>query len=248
MEEELSCSVSMILKNSILPDVQLQKIKEATLEDTSLQQLSSIICSGWSARRTQVPSNLEMYWNFHDELSVADGIILKGEKMLIPTRLQKDMLTCIHTGHMGVTKCIQRAKEVMFWPGMSKEIEHVVLGCDRCQEYRVSNTKEPILPGPTPDRPWDIVATDLFQWENRNYLLIVDYYSRYFERAKLEDLTSTSVINHTKSIFARHGIPTQLISDNDPQFSGVSSTLHPAYATHRLMVWLRSTCKLSNES
>eukprot|EP00731_Ephydatia_muelleri_P000593 Em0001g593a len=183
MEEELSCSVRMILKNSILPDVQLQKIKEATLEDTSLQQLSSIICSGWSARRTQVPSNLEMYWNFHDELSVADGIILKGEKMLIPTRLQKDMLTCIHTGHMGVTKCMQCAKEVMFWPGMSKEIVHVVLGCDRCHEYRVSNTKEPMLPGPTPDRPWDIVATDLFQWENRNYLLIVDYYSRYFERA-----------------------------------------------------------------
>ena len=118
-----------------------------------------------------------------------------------------------------MTKCIQRAKEVMFWPGMSKEIEHVVQGCDRCQEYRVSNTKEPMLPGPTPDRPWDIVATDLFQWENRNYLLIVDYYSRYFETEKLEDLTSTSVINHTKSIFARHGIPTQLISDNGPQFS-----------------------------
>ena len=76
-----------------------------------------------------------------------------------------------------------------------------------------------MLPGPTPDRPWDIVATDLFQWENRNYLLIVDYYSRYFETAKLEDLTSTSVINHTKSIFARHRIPTQLISDNGPQFS-----------------------------
>ena len=98
MEEELSCSVSMILKNSILPDVQLQKIKEATLEDTSLQQLSNIICSGWPARRTQVPSNLEMYWNFRDELSVADGIILKGEKLLIPTSLQKDMLTRIHTG------------------------------------------------------------------------------------------------------------------------------------------------------
>ena len=112
----------MILKNSILPDVQLQKIKEATLEDTSLQQLSNIICSGWPARRTKVPSNLEMYWNFRDELSVADGIILKGEKLLIPTSLQKDMLTRIHTGHMGVTKCIQRAKEVMFWPGMSKKL------------------------------------------------------------------------------------------------------------------------------
>ncbi|CAC5373081.1 unnamed protein product [Mytilus coruscus] len=67
----------------------------------------------------------------------------------------------------------------------------------------------------TPKLPWMTVGTDIFYWNNNNYLLIVDYYSRYFEIAKLENIR---VITHMKSVFARHGIPSKVQSFSGLQY------------------------------
>ena len=120
---------------------------------------------------------------------------------------------------MGVVKCLQRAKVGVYWPGMSKDITDMILKYETCINMRNSNAKEPMTSGPTPNRPWDILATDLFHWNKQDYVLIVDYYSHYVEFSRLDDSSNKSVINHTKSILARHGIPTQIISDNDPQYA-----------------------------
>ena len=66
---------------------------------------------------------------------------------------------------------------------------------------------------------WQKIGTDLFEWDKTTYLLIIDYYSRWIEIAKLTGLSANSVINHTKSIFARYSIPETVISDNGPQIS-----------------------------
>ena len=102
---------------------------------------------------------------------------------------------------------------------MWKQIEQTVTKCEICQEYQMLNIKEPMTMSELPSRPWQIVATDLFHFKGCDYLLIVDYYSRFFEIAKLPSTTAKSVICHTKSIFARHGIPNVIRSDNGPQFS-----------------------------
>ena len=70
-----------------------------------------------------------------------------------------------------------------------------------------------------PERPWQKVGSDLFELKDGKYLLVVDYYSRFVEIAKRTSTTSTNVITHLKSVFARHGIPQVLISDNGPQYS-----------------------------
>ena len=90
--------------------------------------------------------------------------------------------------------------------------------CPKCIKFRVQRA-EPLIPSTLPSLPWQKVGTDLFEWDRNTYLLIVDYYSRWIEIAKLTGLTAHSVINHTKSIFARYGIPETVISDNGPQFS-----------------------------
>uniref|UniRef100_A0A3P9JEV3 Integrase catalytic domain-containing protein n=1 Tax=Oryzias latipes TaxID=8090 RepID=A0A3P9JEV3_ORYLA len=72
---------------------------------------------------------------------------------------------------------------------------------------------------PLPSRPWQRVAADLFQWNRAMYLIVVDYFSRYIEVASLTTTTTLPVINKLKAIFARHGVPEILITDNGPQFS-----------------------------
>ena len=66
-----------------------------------------------------------------------------------------------------------------------------------------------------PQGPWEIVASDL---NGADYLLVVDYYSKFIEFGRLSDTLSKTIITHTKSIFARHGIPQRVRTNNGPQF------------------------------
>ena len=90
--------------------------------------------------------------------------------------------------------------------------------CELCQKHR-SQLKEPLLPTPLPDRPWQKVGMDLFEWSKRDYLLIIDYFSRYIEIAELKSTLAEVTIRAIKEVFARHGTAELVISDNGPQFS-----------------------------
>ena len=77
----------------------------------------------------------------------------------------------------------------------------------------------PLISSRLPEYPWQIVGTDLFELDGVHYLLTVDYFSRYPELTQLGSTTSTSVIRALKAVFARHGIPEVVRSDNGPQYS-----------------------------
>ena len=143
---------------------------------------------------------------------------MRNNRIVIPSSLHSDMLDKLHTGHQGITKCRQRAQQSVWWPGLSKRLEELVTNCSECCRNRSQNA-EPLMPTPFPKLPWQKVGSDLFVWKNSHYLLIIDYFSRYIEIAKLSSKSAISVITHMKSIFARHGVPQELVSDNGPQYS-----------------------------
>ncbi|KAJ8266788.1 hypothetical protein GJAV_G00134700 [Gymnothorax javanicus] len=120
---------------------------------------------------------------------------------------------------MGVTKCRERAKQTVWWPGLSNQLNDMVLKCRTCIQER-TNVKEPLMPTQMPGRPWQSLGADLFTLEGKDYLLIVDYFSRFIEITQLSPTRSTDVVMHVKSIFACHGIPQVFVTDNGPQFSG----------------------------
>jgi hypothetical protein len=217
--EDPDFNVHCILKNMPVSDSKMEEIREATAADPVLQAVQSIIQNGWPEKRQQCDSKTLAYWNFRDELSVVDGILLKGEKVIIPKSLQSEMLQKVHTSHLGMEKCKQRARNVLFWPGMAADIEQFIATCPTCNSKANSNSKEPLLPHDVPSRPWQKVGVDLFTWSNRNYLVTVDYYSRFFEVDELPKTTAGSVVNKLSVHFSRHGIPEYVISDNGPQFS-----------------------------
>lgn len=128
------------------------------------------------------------------------------------------MLSKIHTGHQGITKCRKRARQSVWWPGISTELEKLVRTCPTCCKAQ-NQRAQPLIPAPLPELPWQKVGTDLFHWKQGTFLLIIDNYSRYIEVAKLDRLSAEEVIKHTKSVFARHGIPEIVMSDNGPQYS-----------------------------
>ena len=143
---------------------------------------------------------------------------MRGCRIVIPQSLQQEILTKIHMAHQGITKCRDRARLSVWWPGLSTQLEELVKNCEICCKEQHQRA-EPLIPSELPELPWQKVGTDLFEWKNDNYLLIVDYYSRFIEVVKLNRTTATEVINRTKTIFTRHGIPEVVFSDNGPQYS-----------------------------
>jgi hypothetical protein len=216
LSEGMDLQVHMVISSLPVSDRKLQEIKTLTDQDDQLVLLKKTILKGWPEARHQCPSQILAYWNYRDELTSIDGLIMKGNKIIIPKAIRSKMLELVHSGHMGVEKCLSRARDVMFWPGISADITTMVLNCNICLTHRNSNPKEPLIPTEIPEYPWQIIGTDLFTWENKNYLIVVDYYSRYFEVKELPNMRSATVINRMKGIMARWGICEKVISDGGP--------------------------------
>ena len=107
----------------------------------------------------------------------------------------------------------------MFWPGIGQDVEDFVEKCPICLTHRNQQQKEPLLPHPVPERPSQKVESDILTFQNVDYLLVVDYYSKYPEIIKIEDKSAGTMLAKMKAIFARHGIPEELMSDNMPYAS-----------------------------
>ena len=197
----------------------INQIKEETAKDEVLLSLRTVITQGWPDTRSECPPHLHAYWNYRDELTVADGIILKGTRILVPKSLHADVLQQLHYAHQGAEKCKLRAKGSVFWANINHDIEEMVKRCAPCQHNQNMNVKEPLMPHDVPQKPWHTLGSDLFFWNNSPYLLVSDYYSKFPLVRKLNDIRSDTTIAHLKSIFEEHGIPSKLITGNDTQFT-----------------------------
>ncbi len=174
----------------------LSQIKDETQKDETMQALCDVIINGWPESKDHLPAQLSDYWSFKEEFSVQDGLVFRGERVVIPTALKKTMVDKIHSAHLGVEACLRRARECMYWPRMCDDIRRCVSVCEVCRTVEVSQQKETLMSSEVPECPWQKVGSDLFVYDNTSYLVTVDYYSDYFE---LDQLTSTSAPNNTSA-------------------------------------------------
>ena len=137
----------------------------------------------------------------------------------MPPSLRRQMLNLVHESHLGIIKCKQRACEVLYWPAMNSDIEETVKNCTKCADFQRKQPSEPLIPTETPGLPFIMVGTDLFNFESNTYLLTVDYYSKFIEVDRLQDLRSKATIEVLKAQFCRHGIPEVIRNDGGPQFA-----------------------------
>jgi len=202
-----------------LEDSLIDVIQQETLADQSMQQLHNLIVQGWPDNKQQVPPQVRTYWTIREELTVQNDLIYKGERLVVPAAASRTMIENIHASHQGIQANIARARESMYWPGMTSQIKDYVEKCDVCRRYSDQQQKETLHPHDVPNRPWAKVGMDIFHLDERNYLITVDYFSNYWEIDYLPDMRSETVISKVKMQFSRHGIPDTVMSDNGTQFT-----------------------------
>jgi len=152
-------------------------------------------------------------------MSVYDGLVFKGERLLIPKLMRPKMKERIHYSHIGVNGCLRRARECMYWPGMTAELKEHIAQCETCSKHEVKQQKETLMSHEVAERPWEKIGTDLYTIDGKEYLIVMDYFSNFWEIDNLLDTKASNVIKKLKCHFARHGIPDIVISDNGPQFA-----------------------------
>ena len=157
---------------------------------------------------------LHPYHPFRDELVEQNGVIFKGERLIVPPTMRHSMIERLHSNHAGVQATLRRARDVFYWPGMNRDIEKCVASCGVCSRYQSAPPKEPLKSYPIPARPWQYIGTDLCRLHGKDYLVTVDYYSNFIEVDRLYSTSSSAIIHKLKAHMARHGIPERVVSDN----------------------------------
>ena len=193
-------------------------LRTAIAEDGHMQTLKQTILAGWPDNRADVNTDIASYFSMRDELAVHDGLIFRGECVIVPQGMRKHIKKRLHLSHLGADSMVRRARECVFWPGMAAEIKQLAGDCEACQTLATAQQKETLMPIES-ILPWEKVGADLFSWSGKDYLLTIDYFSGWWEVDRLNDTTATAVIRVLKAHFGRWGIPSTLISDNGPQFT-----------------------------
>ena len=217
--DEINSQIHLVISSLLISDTKFEEIVGETVTDETLQCLIKQIRDGWPESQRDVDPRMLAYHSYRNELSVVDGMVLKGDRILIPQSMRKNILNILHQGHQGIENVKQRARTSVFWPNIDNQITDIVNRCDLCQEYRNRQAQEPQISHAIPDEPWIKIGTDLFSIGNQTYLIIIDYHSKYFDVYKLPDATARTVIEYTKKSFSKFGIPTEVISDNGPCYN-----------------------------
>ena len=212
-EEEV---MKQMVHSLSIGDDKLELLQQETCKDSELKHVLSYYRKGWPSDKTKVPDSVKHFYKLRNDLFVSQGVVFYQDRIVVPIALRKQMLSDLHEGHMGITKTLKFAKESLFWPGMSQSIENLISNCELCNKYYRSNIKEPIIQHDIPLRAFEKVGCDVLEYQGKNYLVLIDYFSKWICCKYLSSKNSSMIISKWIEIFAEHGVPLEVIADNMP--------------------------------
>ena len=184
----------------------LQQIKEYTSSDQHLQQLRAVIMDVSLLKR----KIYHIRW--HHTSCIKMNCQYKTALYFMASESSYPLIT---PGYRGMIT----PSAGMFWPNMNADLNEYISACSICHSHETSQQQETLMPHDVPDRPWAKVGTDLYSISDTSYLIVIDYYSNFWEVDKLGNTDSVTVIKKMKTHFVWYGIPDQVVSDNGPQYT-----------------------------
>ena len=195
--------------------MQLEEIQKATLEDPELKKVKQCLQNN---KLHQLPRSFRL---ISHELCITDQeILLRGDRIVLPNKLRQQAINLAHEDHAGMVRCKQCLRSKLWWPEMDKQLEEKIRCCHPCQLVGHSPRPEPVKPTSLPKEPWSKLTIDVcgpFP-TGEQVVVLTDYYSRWPEIKILQSVTSRNILNWLLSVFATHGFPAEIKSDNASYF------------------------------
>ena len=157
-----------------------------------------------------------------NELSAVNGCVLWGARVVIPPPGRSLVMKQLHDTHPGISRMKSLAHSYIWWPGLDAEITSTVQQCDLCQLHRPSPSKAPLHPWEWPTKPWARLHIDhAGSFHGKLFLIIVDAHSKWIDVQIVNSTSAESTISKLRPIFATHGLPEQVVSDNGSGFASM---------------------------
>ena len=224
--------VMRVVMADLPPALTMKMLKEAAGNDPVYQRLINAILSG----RKPADAEMTSYTSIWDELSVVEGLVLRGERIVIPnghvpqydTNIREWIIDLGHSGHMGITATKRLLRLRLWFPGMDRLVERIVEQCLPCQASVDIHPRDPLKPTPAPEEPWMKTFCDHWgpTYDKKHILVILDALTRYPEVITVQGTSGEANIRAFSEVFSRHGYPETLHSDNGPPFNYSSDTGH----------------------
>ncbi|XP_064629303.1 uncharacterized protein K02A2.6-like [Lineus longissimus] len=215
VHDEIEDYIRFVAIAATLKAVTTRDVEQASKEDKELSMVRECIDTG-----NFDECNPKLYRVISSELCKIGKLVLRGTRIVIPQKLRQRVLNLAHEGHLGVVGTKQTLRTKVWWPGMERDAEKLCKSCHGCQITGRPNPPEPIRSTQLPSEPWEDIAVEFLGPlpQGDMVLVVVDYYSRYYELEVMKTTTAEKTIRVMRNIFARHGLPMTLFSDNRPQF------------------------------
>ena len=195
-------------------------VREWTNRDPVLSKVKKYVLSGWPSSSSSLEEDFKPYRTRQNELSVEDGCVLWGSRVVIPPQGRKLVLEELHDTHPGSTKMKALARCYVWWPKMDSAIEDLVKKCHACQETRAMPTAAPLHPWEQTAQPWSRLHLDFAgPFCGHMFLVLVDSHSKWMDIQIMHSITSEKTIEKLGIIFATHGLPQKIVTDNGPSFT-----------------------------
>ena len=193
-------------------------IRDWTRRDPVLAKVYQYTLGNWPS--TCPSEEVRPYFNRRTEISVEDGCLLWGSRVIVPQKGRAKAMMALHEAHPGVSRTKALARSYIWWPQLDGEIEQQVKNCEKCQQNQKAPAEAPLHPWEWPGQPWTRLHVDYAgPYKGEMFFVLVDAHSKWLEVHLMKSTTSTATIEKLREIFATHGLPRTVVSDNGPNFS-----------------------------
>lgn len=213
-DEDKIVSESILIIN--VSDERKIEIQNETENDIELRKIKNYCKQGWPTHKTNCDSQLNYYFKLKSEIFLEDNLLFFNDRLIIPKIMRKSILNKLHEPHFGLTKTLIRARNSVFWSNINNEIEQTIMKCITCQQNAQKNRKEPMIAHDIPNYPFNKIACDVLEFKSKDYLVVVDFYSKWIELINLKRKTAKEINIELLKLFARYGYPQVIIADNMP--------------------------------
>lgn len=162
-ESVLSINVSDSRKN---------EFQKETEKDMHLSIIKKYCIIGWPKNKTKCKKEIRFYFKMRNEIILEDEILFYQERIMVPLTMRSEILKRLHESHFGIAKTRKRARDTVYWPGIDKDIEEMIGKCSICLHLAHKNQKEPLISHYIPNRPFEKIACDIFDFKGNYYTVL----------------------------------------------------------------------------